>query len=100
MLEKQFKYQQYLSKYKNCPENDFIERAMLCFRWTQDFPTDKDFIPINLHPDFAPRRLDSSDEICKSYGLSMFKDLESARKRYLEIYDKCSKPTAKERFKR
>ena len=30
----------------------------------------------------------------------MFKDLASSKKRYLEIYGKYSKPTAKERFKR
>src|SRR5260221_10972363 len=99
MATKELKYQKYLDKYKNCPPDNFTKKEITAFRWVHDEISEKDFIPIPLHPDFPPRQLDSTDEICKTYGLSLFKDLPSSVKIYLELYDKYKNQEGKDRLK-
>lgn len=81
-MGKKFKYQQYLDKYKNCPPKDFVERDFPCVRWVHKEPSELNFKPLPLIRSVAPRILDDNDIACKSYSLSLFKDLDSARIAY------------------
>lgn len=97
-MSRPFKYQQYLSKYNNCPSPDCTEKDKICYRWVHKVVNEKDFIPTQLHPDIPPRRLDSSDSQCIGHGLSLFEDLISARDSYLHHYNHRSRPNLKEKF--
>ena len=77
-----------------------IEKNAPCFRWIHKIPTEKDFYPLNCHPDIVPRVFDDSDIACMSYGLSLYTNLEAARERYIYEYNKRSRIDQKEKFKK
>lgn len=98
MSKRPLKYQEYLSKYNNCPSSDCIEKDKIFYRWVHKSPTDKDFYPTNCHPDIAPRIFDDSDVACLSYGLSVYETLDVARTRYIHEYNKRLRIDQKEKF--
>ena len=81
-MERKFKYQEYLDKYKNCPAKDFAERDFECFRWVHEEPTEKDFLPIPLISNVPQKILDDNDLGCKHYSLSVYENLNAARTAY------------------
>lgn len=50
MENKQFKYQEYINKYKNCPSKDCVEKDVIAFRWVHLEMTIDDFIPNVFSP--------------------------------------------------
>jgi hypothetical protein len=98
MSKRPLKYQEYLSKYNNCPPPNCIEKDKICYRWVHENISEKDFIPIQLHPDYPPRILDTSDKECIGHGLSFYAELEAARNVYLHLYNRCQRKWQKEKF--
>lgn len=99
MENKQFKYQEYINKYKNCPGKDFVEKDVIAFRWVHLEMTIDDFIPNVFSPKHPNRTLDSSDLTCESFALSMYKDLITSKEMYFDSYNKRNRPHLKEKFK-
>ncbi len=99
MPDKELTYKNHLSLFEDCPKEDCIERNLPAFRWVHSDATYKDFLPLSLHPETPLRQLDDSDQMCLSYGLSMFNSADAARCRYLEIYNKRTREFQKQKFK-
>ena len=97
-MSKEFKYQSYLDKYKNCPK-DCEEKDLIAYRWVNSHPSNCDFYPVNLHPKIAARIVDDSDMMCTSYGLSLFKDLKSSIQKYIKDYNNRDRKSKKDKFK-
>lgn len=97
-MSRPFKYQQYLSRIANCPSQNCSEKDKICYRWVHSQVTEKDFMPLLLHPDIPPRKLDNSDVECMGYGLSFFENLTAARENFLYQYHRCNRSIAKKRF--
>ena len=85
-MEKKFKYQKYLDKYRNCPSDKCIERDFECYRWVHKDLSEKDFEPVALMEYNPPRILDETDLRCEHYCLSVYKDLSSAKSNYNDTY--------------
>ena len=98
-MEKEFKYKEYLNKYKNCPGKDFAEKDFECFRWVHEQPSERNFLPVPFMRNVAPRKLENNDEGCEHYCLSVYKDLKSARDAYKNICDKALREEFVEKFK-
>lgn len=97
-MEKRFKYQSYLDKYKNCPK-DCEENDLIAFRWVHETPVDLDFCPILMRSDIPPRVVDNEDIMCTGYALSLFKDLPAAITSYMKSFNRIDRPTKLKRFK-
>jgi len=98
LMSKVFKYQSYLDKYKNCPK-DCQEKDISAYRWVHQIPTPSNFYPVNATPGVAPREVDDNDSMCASYALSLFKDADSAVKKYLHDFNRQDRPSKREKFK-
>jgi hypothetical protein len=85
-MENEFKYQAYLSKYRNCPEPDcrvFIQSA---YRWLHKGLHEDNFRPVSL---INPNRAFGTDRLnCISYALSMFDTENGAYDRYKQVVER------------
>lgn len=95
-MQRVFKYQQYLEKYKNCP-NDCAEKDLTAYRWVSNPPTESDFLPVLLNEPL--RVLDDNDKDCKGYALSLFKDFSSSKGLYIKAYLRMDRLSKREKFK-
>ena len=86
-MSKVFKYQAYLEKYKNCP-NNCTEKDLTAYRWVHSPLIDRDFEPILLNSDPPPRLLDAHDQLCTGFALSLYIDASLTNSIYIEKYNK------------
>lgn len=102
-MGREFKYQAYLDKYKNCPMDDCIESDGIAYRWTHNPPVQGDFKPILADPANAHRIIDNDDKMnykmCTGYALSLYKDAKSAITVYNKTFDGFDRPIKRTRFK-
>lgn len=99
MSKRPLKYQEYLSKYNNCPPSTCRELKITCYRWVHSPVNNVDFYPLQLIPGSPPREFDNSDKQCSSYGLSLHSTLSSSKKAYLKEYNKRVRESGKLKFK-
>ena len=97
-MSKEFKYQRYLDKYKNCPK-DCREKDLPAYRWIHKEINEHDFSPININPNLAYRAFDSTDSMCMSYGLSLYQTLKAAITQYLNFYNKIQRQPQRIKYK-
>jgi hypothetical protein len=82
--ERNFKYQQYLEQYFDCPPSSYESPTSIAFRWVHTEAHPNDFTPLHLITTPPNRMLDDWDKMCMGYGLSMFGSFEVAKTRYLK----------------
>ncbi len=88
MLSKKLKYQEFLSRFPNCPPDNYTEIEKDAFRWIHQNEHENDFKPLNLIKNPPARIIDDSDNMCKAYGLSLFDSLKNAYGTYKKYYTK------------
>jgi len=86
LKNKIFKYQNALSKFPNCPSDDYMEIDKDSYRWISKNKVKGNFIPRNLIKEPPSRMLDDTDKMCMGYGLSFFDSLENALKTFVKLY--------------
>ncbi len=84
-MSKVFKYQKYLQEYPDCPPKSYAETNFQVFRWVNENAINKSFLPLNLLK-YPPMGFDKTDDMCKSYGLSVFNTFENALAKYKKLY--------------
>ncbi len=87
VIDKKVKYQQLLVQFPRCPPDNYSEAELDAFRWVHKEVNENDYKPVSLIREPRVKYLDDSDEMCKSYGLSLFSSLEDSVKRYKYIYN-------------
>lgn len=94
MHSKKFKYQEYLSKFSNCPPIEYCEKSQSVFRWVFVECDKNSFKPVLiLEP---ARQLADDDKSCEGYALSMFEMQEGAYSKYKKLVR--NKPQLKKNF--
>lgn len=98
MEKREFKYKEYLQKYKNCPRN-CTEKDLTAYRWVHNPVQEGDFKPILLtQPHRALKNNDSLN--CTGFAQSLYKDLRSSVDAYLNTYNfKMDRQSKREHFK-
>ncbi len=86
-MQRVFKYQQYLDKYKNCPK-DCKEEDLTAYRWVHQPLNNRDFEPVCINTEPPARLLGVDDQLCTGYALSLYLDFDLAKSLYIERYNK------------
>jgi len=81
-----WKYQEQIRKFADCPPSDYKPVDMIAFRWVfKDKSYRNNFLPpLAIDPS---RKLKNDKLKCSGYALSFFNSLENAKKRYLFLSD-------------
>ena len=81
-----FKYDEYLSKYPNCPDVNCQTVNTLAYRWLHEGIHEDNFKPALL---INPNRTFETDALnCMAYSLSMFDSEEGAYEKYKKLVER------------
>lgn len=94
MHSKKFKYQEYLTRFSNCPPVECYEKDQNVFRWVFVECDENSFRPVSIID--PARQLGNDDKSCGGYALSMFEKKEGAYLKYKKIVS--NKPQLKNTF--
>lgn len=83
MNSKKFKYQDYITKFHNCPPIVYNEKGIKAYRWVFSESDNNSFRPVLIID--PARQLGDDDKNCEGFALSMFEQEDSAYQKYKKL---------------
>ena len=78
----ELKYKNEIENFDNCPPIDCIEMNKDAYRFIKNTINEESFLPASIQ---NPSRILKVSDECIAYGLSMYKDEDSARQAYTKL---------------